>query len=128
LAFRVSDLARDGRAPRADLQHGDQLFARLLSFRVGVSVGDAGFGFLSDTFGRAGFAPANFKLMCPGGAPPHGEPSAVQQACAAASATGIRQAVMAMSVFLLWAAVHYFLAARTLRADLLKQRVALPTH
>ncbi len=74
------------------------------------------------------FAPANFKLMCPGGVPPHGELSAVQQACAAASATGIRQAMMAMSGFLLWAAVHYFLAARTLRADLLKQHVALPTH
>jgi hypothetical protein len=36
--------------------------------------------------------------------------------------------MMAMSVFLLWAAVHYFLAARTLRADLLKTHVALPTH
>jgi predicted MFS family arabinose efflux permease len=95
---------------------------------VGVGIGPTLLGFLSDAFARAAFAPGNFKLLCPGGAPPHGDLSALQQACAAASATGIRQAMMAMSVFLLWAAVHYFLAARTLRADLLKQHVALPTH
>jgi len=95
---------------------------------VGVGIGPTLLGFLSDTFGAAAFAPGNFKLSCAGGAPPHGELSVLQQACAAASAAGIRQAMMAMSVFLLWAAVHYFLAARTLRADLLKQHVALPTH
>jgi predicted MFS family arabinose efflux permease len=95
---------------------------------VGVGVGPTLLGFLSDAFAKAAFAAGNFKLMCPGGAPPHGELSALQQACAAASATGIRQAMMAMSIFLLWAAVHYFLAARTLRADLLKRYVALTTH
>jgi predicted MFS family arabinose efflux permease len=95
---------------------------------VGVGIGPTLLGLLSDAFGAAAFAPGNFKLMCPGGAPPHGELSALQRACAAASATGIRQAMMAMSVFLLWAAVHYFLAARTLRADLLKTHVALQTH
>jgi predicted MFS family arabinose efflux permease len=95
---------------------------------VGVGIGPTLLGFLSDAFARAAFTTGNFKLMCPGGAPPHGELSALQQACASASATGIRHALMAMSVFLLWAAVHYFLAARTLRADLLKQHVALPTQ
>jgi predicted MFS family arabinose efflux permease len=95
---------------------------------VGVGIGPTLLGLLSDAFGAAAFAPGNFKLMCPGGAPPHGELSALQRDCAAASATGIRQAMMAMSLFLLWAAVHYFLAARTLRADLLKRHVALPTH
>jgi predicted MFS family arabinose efflux permease len=94
---------------------------------VGVGIGPTLLGFLSDEFGAAAFAPGNFKLSCPG-ALAHGGLSALSQACAAASATGIRHAMMAMSVFLLWAAVHYFLAARTLRADLLKQYVALPTH
>jgi len=95
---------------------------------VGVGIGPTLLGVLSDAFAKAAFTGGNFKLLCPGGAPPHGDLSVLQQACAAASATGIRQAMMAMSVFLLWAAVHYFLAARTLRADLLKQHVALPTH
>jgi predicted MFS family arabinose efflux permease len=95
---------------------------------IGVGIGPTLLGFLSDMFAKAAFAPGNFKLACPGGAPPHGTLTAVQQTCAAASATGIRHAMMAMSVFLIWAAVHYLMAARTLRADLLRQHVALPTR
>jgi hypothetical protein len=95
---------------------------------IGVGVGPTLLGLLSDVFAKAAFVTGDFKLACPGGPPPHGALTALQQSCAAASATGIRQAMMAMSVFLLWAAVHYFLAARTLRADLLRQHVALPTH
>jgi predicted MFS family arabinose efflux permease len=95
---------------------------------VGVGIGPTLLGLLSDAFARRAFAPGNFNLLCPGGAPPHGGLSALQQVCATASATGIRHAMMAMSLFLIWAAVHYFLAARTLRTDLLKQHVALPTR
>jgi len=95
---------------------------------IGVGIGPTLLGLLSDVFAKAAFVTGDFKLACPGGPPPHGALTALQQSCAAASATGIRQAMMAMSVFLLWAAVHYFLAARTLRADLLRQHVALPTH
>jgi hypothetical protein len=39
-------------------------------------------------------------------------------ACRDASATGIRQALMIMALLCLWSAVHYVLAARTLRRDL----------
>ena len=93
---------------------------------VGVGIGPTLLGFLSDTFAASAFTSGDFKLVCTGAAALRGE--MVQQACAAASATGIRNAMMAMSVFLVWAAMHYFLAARTLREDLLKQHVALPTH
>lgn len=93
---------------------------------VGVGIGPTLLGFLSDAFAKSAFTAGDFRLLCAGAAAPHGE--LVQQACATASATGIRNAMMAMSIFLVWAAVHYFLAARTLRADLLTQHVALPTH
>jgi predicted MFS family arabinose efflux permease len=49
---------------------------------VGVGIGPTLLGLLSDTFGAAAFAPGNFKLMCPGGAPPHGELSALPLAFA----------------------------------------------
>jgi hypothetical protein len=35
-----------------------------------------------------------------------------------ASATGLRHALMLMSVTFVWASIHYYLAARTLRRDL----------
>jgi len=87
---------------------------------VGVGVGPTLLGFLSDAFAREAFVGGDFRTLCvrvPGQDPL----SALQQACAAASAAGIRRAMMAMSVFLIWAAAHYFLAARTLRADLLRR-------
>jgi len=40
------------------------------------------------------------------------------QSCAGAQATGLRHALMLMSLTCVWAAVHYWLASRTLRNDL----------
>jgi len=88
---------------------------------VGVGIGPTLLGILSDAFARSAFDGGDFKLLCMRGAPLHAAVSALQQTCAAASATGIRTAMMAMSAFMVWAAIHYFLAARTLRADLLRQ-------
>lgn len=87
---------------------------------VGVGLGPTLVGFLSDVLARGAFAPGEFSVMCQAGLP-HGEAPGLEQACATASAAGIRQALMAISLFLAWAAVHYLLAARTLRADLLRQ-------
>jgi hypothetical protein len=82
---------------------------------------------MADAFGKAAFA-GNFKLMYPGGVPPHGELSALQQAkrggfCHWHSAgndgnVGVRSSGPRCTIS--W--------RRALRADLLKQHVALPTH
>jgi hypothetical protein len=40
------------------------------------------------------------------------------QACADASATGLRHALMLMSLTFIWASIHYYLASRNLRRDL----------
>lgn len=45
-------------------------------------------------------------------------PAALMDACASASAHGIRIAMAAVTLLLLWGSLHYFLAARTVRADL----------
>jgi hypothetical protein len=47
-----------------------------------------------------------------------GAEAALSNACATASAHGIRFAMAAVVFLLLWGSFHYFLAARTLRADL----------
>jgi len=44
--------------------------------------------------------------------------AALANACAAASAHGIRIAMGAVALLLLWGSLHYLLAARALRADL----------
>jgi predicted MFS family arabinose efflux permease len=82
----------------------------------GNGLGPTLLGTLSDKFARHAYSGGDYQALCSGHVIP-----ALQQSCAVASATGIRQAMMAMSVFMLWAAVHYLMASRTLRADLLKQ-------
>lgn len=88
---------------------------------VGIGLGPTLLGLISDAFARSAFTPGDFNLMCAGAAPAHGDLTPLQQACGAASATGIRKALVAICLFLLWGALHYLLAARTLRADLLRQ-------
>ena len=44
--------------------------------------------------------------------------AALTSACSISSAYGIRFAMAAVVFLLLWGSLHYFLAARTLRADL----------
>ena len=48
---------------------------------------------------------------------PAGSEDALKSACAAASATGLKNAMVAVNLSFVWAAVHFFLAARTLKAD-----------
>jgi hypothetical protein len=43
---------------------------------------------------------------------------ALADACRSAGATGIRRALMVMALLCVWSALHYVLAARTLRRDL----------
>ncbi len=85
---------------------------------VGIGLGPTVVGVLSDQFAIRAFGLGAFKAMCPGGAAPHGAPQALVAACGNASAAGIRDALMVMSLLCLWAALHYLLAGRDLRRDL----------
>jgi hypothetical protein len=64
------------------------------------------------------FASGSFDALCPGGRAVPGADALIANACAAASATGILQAIGVFSAFFLWAAVHFLLAGKRLRRDL----------
>jgi hypothetical protein len=84
---------------------------------VGIGFGPTLVGFISDRLARSSFTVGDYSL-CPKGRPPTGVLDAFTQSCAGAQATGLRHALMLMSLTCVWAAVHYWLAARTLRRDL----------
>lgn len=93
---------------------------------VGVGVGPTLTGFLSDVFAHRAFA-GNFNAACLDRA------SLVQDvarasACQAASSTGIREAMAAMTLLLAWAALHYMLASRRLVIDLDTHYVGEPVR
>ncbi len=104
---------------RANMRASSAFTVALVLGLIGIGIGPTLLGFLSDAFAQNAFAGGDYRSVCARGA--QSADSALQQACGAASAAGIRSAMMVMSVFLVWAAVHYLLAARTLRADLLKE-------
>jgi predicted MFS family arabinose efflux permease len=85
---------------------------------VGIGLGPTLVGILSDRFARTAFTVGDFVASCPKGRPVTGALNAHLQACADASATGLRHALMLMSLTFVWASVHYYLASRTLRRDL----------
>jgi len=77
---------------------------------VGIGLGPTLAGVLSDRFANRAFVGGDFSTSCPKGT--H------LQACADASAVGLRHALILMSLTFVWASVHYYLASRTLRRDL----------
>jgi hypothetical protein len=85
---------------------------------VGIGVGPTLVGFISDTMASHAFALGDFVQLCPGGAAAPGAAAGVAEACSAASQTGIADAIAFASLLFLWSAVHYWLAARNLEADL----------
>ncbi len=85
---------------------------------VGIGLGPTIVGVLSDRFASGAFALGAFEASCPGGAAPAGAAHALAAACGNASAAGLRDALMVMSLLGVWAALHYALAARHLRRDL----------
>jgi predicted MFS family arabinose efflux permease len=85
---------------------------------VGTGLGPTIVGIISDLAAHHSFGAGDFAVQCPGGAGRPGTEAALGGACAAASAYGIRFAMAAVVFLLLWGSLHYFLAARTLRADL----------
>ncbi len=85
---------------------------------VGIGLGPTLVGFLSDMYATHAFTLGTYAAMCPKGLPPAGAAADLATACQVASATGIRYALMTTALIPLWGAVHYLLAASTLRKDI----------
>jgi hypothetical protein len=75
-------------------------------------------GAMSDFFARRAFTLGPFAQMCPGGVAPHGSSDALVHACRAASAGGLKQAILIGCLAFAWGAVHYLLATRSIRREL----------
>jgi predicted MFS family arabinose efflux permease len=85
---------------------------------LGAGLGPTLLGVASDRYASAFFQGGDFIASCPGGLAPPGGAEALDLACRAASTSGLRAALISALAFFAWAALHYLLAARTLRRDL----------
>lgn len=78
-------------------------------------------GFLSDRFAQQAFGAASggqaVGAICPGGVPAPGAPPDLADACAAATAAGLQQAMLWGVSILFAAAFCYFMVSRTLRRE-----------
>jgi predicted MFS family arabinose efflux permease len=83
---------------------------------VGVGLGPAVIGFVSDLYANAVFTQGDFSQLCPGGQAAHGS-LALQKACSAASITGIRYALLSATALAAWSSVHYYLASRAIEDE-----------
>jgi len=102
----------------ANMRASSAFVVSLVLGLVGIGLGPTIVGALSDHFASSAFTLGAFGASCPGGTPPAGAARALASACRAASAAGLRHALMVMSLLGLWAALHYALASRHLRRDL----------
>jgi len=102
----------------ADMRASSAFVVALVLGLVGIGLGPTLVGILSDHFAAQAFSLGAFTASCPGGRAAGGAAQALAEACTGASATGLRHALMVMSLLSLWAAAHYFVAGRRLREDL----------
>ena len=93
----------------------------LVALIIGIfaaGLGPSVVGFLSDLLGERAFTGGgDFFAQCPGGRGIDGIGSALDSACVAASTQGLRVALLSILAVFAWAALHYWLAARTLQQD-----------
>lgn len=92
--------------------------AALVAGLLGAGLGPTLLGMASDFFAKRQFGGGDFLASCPGGRAPTGADAALDLACRTATSEGLRLALISVLVFFVWAAVHYLLAARTVRKDL----------
>ena len=84
----------------------------LLMNLIGQGFGPPALGFVSDKIAAHVFGNPDYATICSPASLKAGLPANVAHACGAASASGIRWAMLIFCVFLIWGALHYFLAAR----------------
>ena len=92
---------------------------------LGSGLGPTIAGLVSSAIARARFTAGDIASLCPGGRGAE-MGGAIDRACQAASADGIRGAMLAATLFMLWGALHFLLGARSLRPALAAGRVPLP--
>ena len=88
---------------------------------IGLGAGPYVTGRLNDYFAEREFLRAlggSFAERCPGGIAPAGSGDVLVLECARSGVLGTRAGIVITSFVLVWAALHYLLAARTLRRDL----------
>ncbi len=102
----------------ADMRASSSFVISLMLGLVGIGLGPTLVGILSDVFAGLAFPGGHYASMCPGGVAPAGATADLANACATASAAGIKHSIMAMSLLFVWAGGHYLLASRHLRQDL----------
>lgn len=102
----------------ANMRASSAFVVNLVLGLIGIGLGPTLVGILSDRFAQLAFPLGSYSALCPGGAAAPGASQAVTAACMSANAAGVRHAIMAVSLLLLWAGLHYFLAASHLRRDL----------
>jgi MFS family permease len=82
-----------------------------------LAIGPTLAGFISDK-SAAFYFPGNFATQCSGSAAAQKASAAMAAACENASALGLRNALVFFALLLNWAALHYYLASRSLNKDL----------
>lgn len=84
---------------------------------VGMGLGPPLTGLASDLFAASAFSypDGGFGALCPGGVAPADAGPALQSACATASATGLRHALLACGLIFLWSALHFIIAGTKMR-------------
>lgn len=102
----------------ANMRASSAFVVSLVLGLVGIGLGPTIVGLLSDEFAIHAFGRSGFEALCPGGVAAAGSSHALATACTSASAVGLKDALMVMSLLCLWGAVHYVLAGRHLRRDL----------
>ncbi len=96
---------------------------------IGLGFGPPFVGWLSDMLGQRSFSALrptgllelhyDFKAVCPGGQAPKGSLPDLAAACHTASFEGLKGAMtLTMAVIFTWAAIHYLIAARTIKKDM----------
>jgi MFS family permease len=90
----------------------------VVSGLVGFGGGPALLGYISDHVAARAFTSGAYQAACPGGVAPLAAGAAAHAACRMASAMGLKVSMSLMSCLYVWGAVHFFLAARSVRQDL----------
>jgi len=83
----------------------------------GLGLGPTVVGILSDIFASNAYG-VHYLSACPGGIAPIAASMDDMAACKLASFTGLKYGMYVAAAVYLWAGVHYFLAAKTVAADL----------
>ncbi len=81
----------------------------------GQGLGPTFMGALSDFLSHRVLVPSGDLALCPAAS---GAPDLLVRACAQPAAGGLQAAILVMTLFYLWGAVHYLMAARTIRQDM----------